>query len=143
MADPCVEESCPVARAMEVLDGKWTVLVIRDLLSGVRRFSELRASLPGISPKTLTDRLRMLEEHGLVQRSIYAEVPPRVEYQLTERGQSLRPVLAALAVWSADDSGRRAYVDGQRERQPARITDSTSSSAVAKSRRSRAISGSS
>jgi DNA-binding HxlR family transcriptional regulator len=101
MADPCVEDTCPVARAMEVLDGKWTVLVIRDLLSGVRRFSVLRASLPGISPKTLTDRLRLLEDRGLVRRTVYAEVPPRVEYELTERGQSLRPVLAALAAWSS------------------------------------------
>src|SRR5258705_7116734 len=100
MADRCVEETCPVARAMEVLDGKWTVLVIRELLAGVRRFSALRASLPGISPKTLTDRLRMLEQHGLVRRSIFAEVPPRVEYELTVRGQALEPVLVALAAWS-------------------------------------------
>ena len=85
---------------MEVLDGKWTVLVIRDLLIGTRRFSQLRSSLSGISPKTLTDRLRMLEEHGLVRRSIYAEVPPRVEYDLTDRGRALEPVLAALATWS-------------------------------------------
>ena len=96
----CDEPSCPVARAMDVLDGKWTVLVVRDLLAGTRRFSQLRASLTGISPKTLTDRLRSLEEHGLVRRSIYAEVPPRVEYELTDRGRALEPVLAALAVWS-------------------------------------------
>jgi DNA-binding HxlR family transcriptional regulator len=100
MVIPCVEESCPVARAMEVLDGKWTVLVIRELLVGTRRFSQLRGSLAGISPKTLTDRLRMLEERGLVLRTIYAEVPPRVEYQLTEHGRGLEPVLAALATWS-------------------------------------------
>jgi DNA-binding HxlR family transcriptional regulator len=100
VAARCDESSCPVARAMEVLDGKWTVLVIRDLLIGTRRFSQLRSSLSGISPKTLTDRLRMLEEHGLVRRSIYAEVPPRVEYDLTDRGRALEPVLAALATWS-------------------------------------------
>jgi len=109
MADLCVEESCPVAQAMEVLDGKWTLLVVRDLLAGVRRFSQLRASLPGISPKTLTDRLRMLEEHGVVRRSIFAEVPPRVEYELTERGQRLRPVLAALAEWSAGSIPGQAH----------------------------------
>jgi len=85
---------------MDVLDGKWTVLVIRDLLAGTRRFSQLRSSLAGISPKTLTDRLRMLEERGLVSRSIYAEVPPRVEYALTDRGRALESVLAALAAWS-------------------------------------------
>ena len=97
--DACAEESCPVALAVSVLDGKWTMLVIRDLLRGTRRFSELRASLRGISPKTLTDRLRALEDHGLVDRVMYAEIPPRVEYTLTERGRALRPVLDALATW--------------------------------------------
>ncbi|MEO7631655.1 MAG: helix-turn-helix domain-containing protein [Mycobacteriales bacterium] len=100
MSEQCAEPSCPVARAMEVLDGKWTMLVIRDLLPGTRRFGELRASLAGISPKTLSDRLRALESNGLVTRSVYAEVPPRVEYTLTERGRRLGPVLAALAHWS-------------------------------------------
>lgn len=87
---------------MDVLDGKWTMLVIRDLLGGTRRFSQLRTSLAGISPKTLTDRLRVLEAHGLITRSIYAEVPPRVEYALTDRGRGLQPVLAALSLWSND-----------------------------------------
>jgi DNA-binding HxlR family transcriptional regulator len=99
MDEGCVEESCPVARAVRVLDGKWTLLVIRDLLAGTRRFSELRASLAGISPKTLTDRLRDLEQHGLVERVSYAEIPPRVEYTLTERGRTLEPVIGALAAW--------------------------------------------
>jgi DNA-binding HxlR family transcriptional regulator len=99
MNDPCVEESCPVARAVRVLDGKWTMLVIRDLLGGTRRFSELRASLAGISPKTLTDRLRELEQQGLVERVCYAEIPPRVEYTLTQRGRTLEPVINALADW--------------------------------------------
>ena len=97
--DDCAEETCPVARAVRVLDGKWTMLVIRDLLVGTRRFSELRASLAGISPKTLTDRLRSLEQHGLVERASYAEIPPRVEYRLTPAGRTLEPVLAALADW--------------------------------------------
>jgi DNA-binding HxlR family transcriptional regulator len=95
----CVDETCPVARAVSVLDGRWTMLVIRDLLGGTRRFGELRDSLPGISPKTLTDRLRALEEQGLVQRVMYPEIPPRVEYSLTERGQSLEPVIHALRDW--------------------------------------------
>jgi DNA-binding HxlR family transcriptional regulator len=95
----CADETCPVARAVGVLDGKWTILVIRDLLGGTRRFSELRASLAGISPKTLTDRLRGLEEHGLVERASYPEIPPRVEYRLTPAGRTLEPVLAALADW--------------------------------------------
>ena len=88
-----------MAWAVRVLDGKWTMLVIRDLLTGTKRFSELRASLAGISPKTLTDRLRDLEQHGLVQRRSYAEIPPRVEYSLTAKGRTLEPVVGALADW--------------------------------------------
>jgi DNA-binding HxlR family transcriptional regulator len=84
---------------VRVLDGKWTMLVIRDLLGGTRRFSELRVSLSGISPKTLTDRLRDLEHHGLVERVVYAEIPPRVEYSLTPKGRTLKPVIEALATW--------------------------------------------
>ena len=95
--DMCEDGTCPVSRAVAVLDGKWTMLVIRDLLGGTRRFGELRSSLAGISPKTLTDRLRDLEATGLVRRTLYPEIPPRVEYELTERGLALAPVLGALA----------------------------------------------
>lgn len=97
--EPCADGTCPVSRALEALDGRWTILVVRDLLGGTRRFGELRDSLVGISPKTLTDRLRSLEAHGLVERRMYAEIPPRVEYSLTASGRSLEPVLAALADW--------------------------------------------
>lgn len=86
-------------RAVDALDGKWTILVVRDLMGGTKRFGELRSSLVGISPKTLTDRLRSLEDHGLVDRCIYAGVPPRVEYSLTPAGRTLQPVLMALADW--------------------------------------------
>lgn len=96
---PCDDGSCPVTRAVDVLDGRWTILVVRDLLGGTRRFGELRDSLVGISSKTLTDRLRTLEARGLVQRTMYAEIPPRVEYSLTPAGRSLEPVLTALADW--------------------------------------------
>ncbi|MFN8039017.1 MAG: helix-turn-helix domain-containing protein [Acidimicrobiales bacterium] len=96
---PCDDGTCPVARAVAVLDGKWTMLVIRDLLGGTRRFGELRASLAGISPKTLTDRLRQLEDAGIVERTMYPEIPPRVEYQLTEQGRSLEAVVGALATF--------------------------------------------
>jgi DNA-binding HxlR family transcriptional regulator len=95
----CEDGTCPVTRAVAVLDGRWTILIVRDLLSGTRRFSELRRSLVGVSPKTLTDRLRTLERQGLVERRIYAEVPPRVEYSLTQAGLTLQPVLHALAEW--------------------------------------------
>ncbi len=92
----CEDGSCPVARAVAVLDGKWTMLVIRDLLGGPRRFGELKKSLAGVSPKTLTDRLRDLESAGLVTRTMYPEIPPRVEYELTRQGQALQPVIDAL-----------------------------------------------
>lgn len=95
---------CPVAAALDVLDGKWTILVIRDLLGGTRRFGELRVSLGAISPKTLTDRLRSLEAQGIVERRMYAEIPPRVEYSLTARGRTLEPVLAALGRWGSEQA---------------------------------------
>jgi len=94
---PCDDGTCPVTRAVAVLDGKWTVLVVRDLLGGRRRFGELRESLAGISPKTLTDRLRDLESAGLVSRTMHAQIPPRVDYELTEAGRALTPVIEALA----------------------------------------------
>lgn len=98
-APPCADETCSVARAVAVLDGRWTMLVLRDLLEGTRRFSELRTSLAGISPKTLTDRLRALEAAGMVEREYHAEIPPRVEYRLTPQGEAVRPVVDALAAW--------------------------------------------
>ncbi|WP_395293546.1 winged helix-turn-helix transcriptional regulator [Kitasatospora hibisci] len=101
MNEECVEATCPVALAVGILDGKWTMLVIRDLLGGTKRFSELRTSLAGISPKTLTDRLRALEERGLVRRVVHAEIPPRVEYTLTDTGLGLAPVIRALGAWGA------------------------------------------
>jgi DNA-binding HxlR family transcriptional regulator len=96
---PCEDGTCPVTRTVDILDGKWTILIVRDLLGGTRRFTELRRSLAGVSPKTLTDRLRDLEQHGLVTREVFAEVPPRVEYSLTEAGRTLEPILLALATW--------------------------------------------
>lgn len=99
---------CPIERTLRVLDTKWTALLMRDLLGGTRRFSELRRSLEGISPKTLTGRLRTLEEQGIVHRTIHAEVPPRVEYTLTDYGQTLRPVLEAMAAWGIRDAEREA-----------------------------------
>lgn len=98
----CDDGSCPVSKAVRALDGKWTLLIIRDLLGGTRRFGELRASLSGVSPKTLTDRLHELADAGLVQRVMYAEIPPRVEYSLTEQGRRTKPIIDALAAWGAD-----------------------------------------
>ncbi len=88
-----IESSCPVCRTAEIISGKWTLLVIRDLVDGPRRFCELERSLEGISPRTLSLRLRALEEQGIVERHTYPEVPPRVEYSLTEKGEALVPLI--------------------------------------------------
>lgn len=87
---------CPVARTAEIISGKWTLLIIRDLTTGTKRFSELERSLVGISPKTLSERLSALEREGVLHRQTYAEVPPKVEYSLTEKGQALAEVIDAM-----------------------------------------------
>jgi DNA-binding HxlR family transcriptional regulator len=85
--------TCPVCRTAEVVCGKWTLLLIRDLAAGSSRFCELERSLEGISPRTLSLRLRALEEEGIVERHTYPEVPPRVEYALTSKGEALVPLI--------------------------------------------------
>ena len=87
------DASCPVCRTADVVCGKWTLLVIRDLAEDSQRFCELERSLAGISPRTLSLRLRALEEEGIVERRTYPEVPPRVEYALTEKGRALAPLI--------------------------------------------------
>lgn len=91
---------CGVARFFYLLEGPWASLIVKELFEGPHRFTELRKALPGISPHTLTSRLRQFETHGIVTRRAYAEVPPRVEYELTELGQRLRPVVAAMGEWA-------------------------------------------
>jgi DNA-binding HxlR family transcriptional regulator len=88
-----VDETCPVCLTAEIICGKWTLLLIRDLAEGHSRFSELERSLSGISPRTLSLRLRALEEAGIVERHTYPEVPPRVEYALTDKGTALLPIV--------------------------------------------------
>ena len=92
-------DTCPVCRTADVVCGKWTLLVIRDLAEGRSRFCELERSLAGISPRTLSLRLRALEEEGIVERHTYAEVPPRVEYQLTEKGRDLLPIIESMRTY--------------------------------------------
>src|SRR6266851_4861870 len=87
---------CPVARTARIISGKWTLLIIRDLASGVKRFNQLERSLQGISPKTLSERLRSLEEEGVLIRQTFAEVPPRVEYSLTTKGRDLCNVIESM-----------------------------------------------
>ena len=88
-----MDSTCPVCRTAEIISGKWTLLVIRDLADGNQRFCELERSLQGISPRTLSLRLRALEEYGIVERNTYPEVPPRVEYALTDKGRALVPLI--------------------------------------------------
>ena len=90
---------CGVERALRVLDGKWATLVVRELLLGPRRFGELRTAVGNPSAKTLTDRLRLMEHQGILTRTVFAEVPPRVVYALTEQGQTLSGILHAMLVW--------------------------------------------
>ena len=91
--DVSLEDLCPVCATADLVCAKWTILVIRDLAEGCSRFCELERSLAGISPRTLSLRLRALEEEGIVDRRTYPEVPPRVEYELTEKGRALAPLI--------------------------------------------------
>jgi DNA-binding HxlR family transcriptional regulator len=93
------DRGCGIERTLKVLDGKWTTLIVRELLTGPKRFGELRAALGTPSAKTLTDRLRVLEGQKILTRTVHAEVPPRVVYRLTEQGHSLSSVLYAMLVW--------------------------------------------
>ncbi|MCO6557395.1 MAG: helix-turn-helix transcriptional regulator [Gilliamella sp.] len=90
---------CPVEITLMLMGDKWKVLIVRDLLTGTKRFGELKKSLTGISQKVLTQHLRAMEKNGLLSRKVYAEVPPRVEYTLTEVGQSLKQVHDAMLEW--------------------------------------------
>ena len=93
MTTRIAEETCPVCATADIVCGKWTILVIRDLAAGNTRFCELERSLEGISPRTLSLRLRALEEEGIVERQTFPEVPPRVEYSLTAKGRALLPLI--------------------------------------------------
>lgn len=90
---------CPVAATVQLIGNKWKLLIIRNLLERPWRFNELKRNLEGISQKVLTDCLRSMESDGIITRTVYPEVPPRVEYALSELGESLRPILAAMKAW--------------------------------------------
>lgn len=94
--------ACPVETTLTLIGDKWKVLILRDLMSGTKRFGELKKSIGTVSQKALTAQLRDMEANGLVHRDVYAEVPPRVEYSLTELGQSLKPILDAMWNWGED-----------------------------------------
>src|ERR1700736_5158151 len=97
-----VDSTCPVCRTADIVCGKWTLLVIRDLAEGRSRFCELERSLQGISPRTLSLRLRALEEEGVVERQTFPEVPPRVEYALTEKGRALVPLVEDMRAYGLE-----------------------------------------
>lgn len=94
--------ACPVETTLTLIGDKWKVLILRDLLPGTKRFGELRKSIGNVSQKVLTAQLRNMEDNGLVDRHVYAEVPPKVEHSLTNLGQSLKPILDAMQSWGED-----------------------------------------
>ena len=94
--------ACPVETTLMLIGDKWKVLILRDLMDGTKRFGELKKSIGTVSQKVLTAQLRDMEEKGLLTRKVYAEVPPRVEYTLTETGYSLKPILDAMWAWGLD-----------------------------------------
>lgn len=94
-------QDCPVAQTLDILGDRWTLLIVRDLFLGRTKFAEFQASLRGIPTNLLGDRLKQLEEHGIVVRRFYSEHPPRAEYVLTEKGKALDPVLGAITEWGS------------------------------------------
>jgi DNA-binding HxlR family transcriptional regulator len=104
-----VDLYCPVARALDIVGERWSLLILRDLtLQGPRRFQDLQQSLAGISPNTLSARLKTLEAAGVIARRFYDQHPPRAEYLLTEKGEALRPMLRALRAWGEAYAPRRS-----------------------------------
>jgi DNA-binding HxlR family transcriptional regulator len=103
-----MDDSCPVCATAEIVCGKWTLLLVRDLSEGRSRFCELERSLSGISPRTLSLRLRALEEEGIVERHTYPEVPPRVEYALTPKGDALLPIIDSMREYGSHWLGAAA-----------------------------------
>jgi DNA-binding HxlR family transcriptional regulator len=102
------DQACPVAKALELVGDRWTLLIVRDLLNeGARRFQDFQQSLKSIAPAILSDRLKLMEEHGLVTRRFYSDHPPRAEYILTDKGKELGLVIGALATWGS----RHVYPD--------------------------------
>ena len=115
-----VDESCPVCRTADIVCGKWTLLLVRELAEGCSRFCELERSLAGISPRTLSLRLRGLEEEGIVERHTFGEVPPRVEYALTEKGRALLPIIDGMRTYGEQWLGAECPTDAAP--QPLQVT---------------------
>lgn len=95
-------QACPIARTLDIVGDRWTILIVRDLFLGNTRFTQFLASSPGLPPKLLSDRLKKLDEHGLIKRVVYSHHPLRAEYRLTDEGRSLAPMLEAMIRWGLD-----------------------------------------
>ncbi|MBE9005155.1 helix-turn-helix transcriptional regulator [Fortiea sp. LEGE XX443] len=104
--------TCEVETTLKVIGGRWKVLIIRELIAGVKRFGELQRALPGITQKMLTQQLREMEEDGIVHRQVYAQIPPKVEYSLTTLGESLKPILYAMHEWAVE---HLSHINNERE----------------------------
>lgn len=94
--------ACPVATTLQLIGSKWKILIMRNLMSRPWRFNELKKDLEGVSQKVLTDSLRSMEEDGIVIRTVYPEIPPKVEYSLSELGESMRPIIKAMEIWGTE-----------------------------------------
>ncbi len=92
--------TCEVETTLKIIGGRWKVLIIRELMTGIKRFGELQRALPGVTQKMLTQQLREMEEDGIIHRQVYAQIPPKVEYSLTPLGESLKPILYAMHDWA-------------------------------------------
>ena len=97
-------KECGVSKTLKVIGSKWTLLIVRDLCDGTKRFGELQTSLSGISPRTLSTRLKQLEKDHIIKKKVYAQVPPKVEYTLTEKGKTLKKLVEDLRVWGEQTS---------------------------------------
>ena len=115
MATKLSRTACPIEATLSLISDKWKILILRDLLTGTKRFGELKKSIGSISQKVLTSNLRAMEDDGLVVRQVYAEVPPRVEYTLTERGESLRPVIDTMRIWGEEHQAELVAEEHQAE----------------------------
>ena len=105
---------CPVATTVQLIGSKWKLLILRNLLQRPWRFNEMKKTIDGISQKVLTDSLRSMEADGLITRTVYPEVPPRVEYALSDLGQSMRPIIKAMEEWGIDYKKSKAIRSGKR-----------------------------
>ncbi len=105
--------ACPVATTVQMIGSKWKLLIMRNLLARPWRFNELKKSLEGISQKVLTDSLRSMEADGIITRTVYPEVPPRVEYSLSDLGESMRPIIAAMEEWGVDYKSKLQGEEGE------------------------------